>query len=158
MDGAARLGDAWTWPKFLDGLVDGFIDPIAAAAENSAGQPLVISVDAAYVPVPDPGGADVHSLAFPRDVVVFHLSGGSLTSSEARCDADLLTSLRGATTLRDLGQRIRRLPDLERIWVDFAAGLRFRPGRDHSAQGDIDVWDGPVLWARAVEPWTAWIR
>lgn len=156
MDGPGRLGEAWTWPSFLDSLVAGAFNPIASAAEAAAGRPLVIIVDAAYVPVPNPGEADVHSLTFPRDIVALEFSGGSLTTLDTRFDADLLKGLETATTLPMLGERIRALPDRERMWIDFGAGMRFMTGEASSERGELC--DGPTLWARAVEPWTSWIR
>jgi hypothetical protein len=158
MDGPGRLGEAWTWPRFLDSLVGGAFDPIASTAEAAAGKPLVIAVDAAYVPVPSPGDADVHSLTFPRDIVVFQFSGGALTPLDARFDADRLRGLEGATTLRELGERIQGLSDLERMWIDFGAGMRFRTGQGSSTRRNADLCDAPALWACAVEPWTPWIR
>jgi hypothetical protein len=148
----------WTWPSFIDSLVAGAFDPVASSAEVAAEKPLAIVIDAAYIPVPHPGEADVHSVAYPRDIVVFQFSGGSLTPLDVRFDADLLRALEGATCLRELGERIRGLPDVQRMWIDFGAGMRFRTGQGSFAQGTVDLCDAPALWARAVEPWTPWIR
>jgi hypothetical protein len=158
MDGSERLGGAWAWPSFFDSLVSGSFDPVAGAAERVAGLPPVVTIDAAYVPVPSSGDADVHSLSFPRDIVVLRFSGGSLTPLDTKFEAGLLKGLEKSSTLQNLGERIRRLTDIERIWIDFGAGLRFRTGQDSPVAGMFELWNGPTLWARVVQPWMAWIR
>jgi hypothetical protein len=159
MEGPWRTGPEWVWPAFLAAMASGELDTTARAAEAQAREPLVVTVDASHVPVPlGPGDSiDVHSLSFPRDVVVFLHTAGALNVSEAVHPAGLLQSVVGANSLQALGAVIQALPDLDSFWIDVAIGLRF--GTVTSTTRAVDgLWDARSVWTRAVAPWRAWLR
>jgi len=150
------MDDTWTWNDFLPALQSGLFDQLFTQVEAEARRPVVVTVDGAHVPIPTAGELDPHS--HRRDLVRFWFSNGLLRFLEPpTLEAGVLRGLGTPQRLADLAAAIRRIGDLEWVWIDFSAGFLF--SRLHAQPGpNLEIWDADLIWRRACAPWAEWLR
>lgn len=144
----------WTWRAFIEAAESGAFDRVMAQAESEASCPITVAVDASNVPVPTGHGEDVHGASLPRDVVRFEWSKGHLEWLDADISADIIQGVGRSKTMAELAQKIQAIKNLDWVWVDFHAGLRFRLGGSEAEE----TWSDADLWRRACRPWRSWLR
>jgi hypothetical protein len=145
----------WTWQAFVKALASSAFDQVMAQAESEAARPIIVAVDASNVPVPAGHGDDVHSASLPRDVARFEWSRGHLDWLDAEIHADILEGLGKPKTTAELAHRMLAINNLDWVWIDFHAGLRFRLG---SGDPGAELWPDDRVWKRACRPWSSWLR
>lgn len=146
----------WMWDRLLGALGSGQFERTAIEAQSKAQSPLTIVLDAAVVP-PPAGRDDVHSPHLPRDVVRLEFVNGELKFLDADVPAGLLRTLGKPETFSALAARVSLLAQLDWIWIDFHAGIRFScvDGRLAKRPG---VWSLKDMWQRVCLPWKAWLQ
>jgi len=89
------------------------------------------------------------------DMVRFEFSRGELRWIGADLPTDLLGRIGKPETLLALATRIRSLPQLDWMWIDFQAGYRFVTG---AGARDTELWTAQEIWRKACWPWRAWLQ
>ena len=136
----------WVWEDFVPEMAAGYIDPLAAKAEESGGSPLTVVLEAR-----DPEGAD-------RDeTIAFQWSHGEMSpaSSPHRRARGHLREFSSAGTLVTLARRLRYAPQYLGLWLELAIGFQLWVNRTGSGAA---VWDENRIWEAACRPWSLWLR
>lgn len=138
----------WVWHSFFAAMKAGQLDSQFRTAEERAGLPLLVIVDA--------------SRPFDRntgsEIVAFETRNGHLefvTPLYKGGPAGLLAHLQGITTLPGLATGITKIPDFPCTWVDFQVGFRFWTS---ACTGGPLRWEESEIWRNAMEPWAIWLR
>lgn len=150
------MDDTWRWSRRLwPALFSDELPGAAARAAETAGLPLEIIVDAAYMTSPSqiPGDNPRDSgIAF--DLVRMRYADGGLTCTEAKTPSNLLTPLTTTDSFFGLGAALESIPKLDWVWVDFHIGVCFGSIDDTES----DVWTPTDVWRKACAPWLGWVR
>lgn len=151
---AARKGRAWVmtaqprwvWEDFVPEMAAGYIDPLAAKAEESGGSPLTVVLEAR-----DPEGED------KGEIIAFEWSHGEMTplSAPHRRGRGHLREFSSAGTLVTLAQRLRYAPQCMGVRLDLAIGIQL--GVNRAGPGAV-TWDENRIWESACRPWSLWLR
>lgn len=150
------MDKTWHWVNALTpALTSGALERASKDAEEQAGIPLCVFIDAAYVDPPrEWGDVDVHSDIWPRDVVRFTVSSGRLDLLDVTLKANLLEPLVDAKDFFGLAVALDTVRDNDWVWIDFHIGLRFRK----ATSDDQEPWPASEVWRRACAPWLGWVR
>lgn len=138
----------WVWHSFFAAMKAGQLDSQFRTAEERAGLPLLVIVDASR-----PFDRTVGS-----EVVAFECQNGRLEFVSALYKggpAGLLTHFQRTTTLTGLATDIAKIPDFPCTWVDFQVGFPFWSS---AGKGTTPQWEEREIWANAVEPLRIWLR
>jgi hypothetical protein len=143
----------------MESLQDGTFDHLVTEAEERAGRPVVVGVDASNVEVPT-GRGDVRSAVRElaegrRDVLRFESSQGRLRCVRSEAPLGILRGREKVTGLSELASGMGLIENLDWIWVDFQVGLPFLVG---ATGPEADVWSDEQVWTRACSPWRSWLR
>ena len=136
----------WVWEDFLPEMAAGYIDPLAAMAEDFGGCPLTVILDARD-PRPEDGGG----------TIAFEWSRGQMApaSSPPRRARGHLRDFASAGTLATLARRLRYAPQCRGWWLELAIGFQLWVNRT----GPRSVaWDASRIWESACRPWSLWLR
>ncbi len=151
---AAREGQAWVmtaqprwaWEDFVPEMAAGYIDPLAAKAEESGGSPLTVVLEARDPEEEDRG-----------ETIAFEWSRGEMTplSSPHRRGRGSLREFSSASTLVTLARRLRYAPQCMGLWLDLAIGVQLWVNRVGPRAA---TWDENRIWECACRPWSLWLR
>lgn len=136
----------WVWEDFLREMAAGYIDPLAAKAEEIGECPLTVLLE-----VYDPDGN------IGPEAVTFAWSRGEIVPlpSPHRRTRSHLRDFASAGTLVALAQRLRYAPQSAGLWIDLALGFSLWVNR--AGPGTVP-WDEHRIWASACRPWSLWLR
>lgn len=136
----------WVWEDFLPEMAAGYIDPLAAQAEDSGACPLTVVLEAR-----DPCGKAGY------EIMAFGWSRGQIApvSTPHRRARGYLRDFSSASTLATLAQRLRYAPHCRKLWIDLAIGFQLWVNR--KGPGTVP-WDESRIWASACRPWSLWLR
>lgn len=148
-DRSEIMVDTWTWHRFLDALEAGEVDPLVQQAEATAQRSPLIAVKAG-----PPRLRLEHGPAC--DLLRFSYTHGALCLLESQVAAGFLQNFGTPPMLADLAARIRQLPSLDWIWIDFYAG--FQGSLRHIADAEAEVWDADLIWRKGCMPWLEWLH
>ncbi len=136
----------WVWEDFLPEMAAGYIDPLAAMAEDFGGCPLTVILDAS-----DPRAED------GAETIAFEWSRGQMAplSSPHRRARGHFRDFASASTLATLARRLRYAPQCRGLWVELAIGFQLWVNR--TGPGTV-AWDQSRIWESACRPWSLWLR
>jgi hypothetical protein len=151
---AARRGQAWVmtaqprwvWEDFVPEMAAGYIDPLAAKAEEAGGSPLSVVLEAR-----DLEGEDRY------ETIAFEWTHGEMTplSSPHRRARGHLREFSSAGTLATLARRLRYAPQCDGLWLELAIGFQLWASRTGPGAA---IWDEHRIWESACRPWSLWLR
>lgn len=149
------MDDSWTWHGFFRSLAAGTLDAIVANAEAEAGRPVTVVIDAGNVPVPTSDRDDVHNPSVPRDVIRFEWTKGQLYWLDEEIRAGILQTFGRPEKLSSIAESMRKIGNLDWVWVDFHAGFRFRMATQDAGH---EVSNADQVWKRVCRPCRSWLQ
>jgi hypothetical protein len=145
----------WAWERrLMRALRSGSLADAALAAEEAAGLPLTVVVDASYHrPRRGWGDMDERGGDWPSDMVRFRCSAGRLTLIDHDLPAALLDGLPGAESFSSIASVLDSMPKADWAWVDFYIGVRFR----RAEPSGEPAWSPADVWRKVCAPWAGWV-
>lgn len=144
------MQDDWYWYDFVRHTKGGEMDSAVREVLLRSQQPVVVSIDAyEFNCVPEPDT----DRQLPHDWIVFTVHSEKIDFQITRPSSETLIELNGCANLRELGQCLEGLKDLDYFWLNLLIGIRLQYGAETSG-----TWGAAEIWHNALEPWNPWIR
>ena len=147
----------WFWHRFLDDFSSGTAESILADAVARSGESMSLKFAAFFWEDPTTDFEPNDKERENDDLASFGFDGESLRCSaeESRTPCSLLDDLVACTSLSEIGDSLRDLPNGEWVWVNAYIGINCRL----DSSGSIpDTWTAAMLWERLLEPFWPWFQ